>query len=90
LTPLRLSPQAFAEKLASPETGAALREVGLTSFDVLTSWYEAGPDALRQFVGPGEILSDDRPLVEYHRSLPAERGTLDTTSLHGDVRDILK
>jgi spermidine synthase len=88
--PLRISSEAFAGKLASPETAAALRDVGLTSFETLTRWYDAGSEALRRFVGSGPLLSDDRPLVEYHRSLPAEPGTLDTSSLKGDVRDILR
>ena len=27
-------------------------------------------DELEAFVGPGPILSDDRPFIEYYRSLP--------------------
>jgi spermidine synthase len=88
--PLKISVAAFAAKRAHAETAAALDEVGLTSFDVLTSWYTAGPDAMRRFVGAGPVLTDDRPLVEYHRSLPREGDTLDTTSLTGDVKEILR
>ena len=88
--PLQISASAFAARRARPETAAALDEVGLTSFDVLTSWYTAGPDAMRRFVGPGPLLTDDRPLVEYHRSLPPGSDVLDTSSLHGDVRDVLR
>ena len=62
---------ASTAKRARAETRAALDEVGLDSFETLTSWYMAGPDELRRFVGDGPLLTDDRPLVEYHRSLPA-------------------
>ena len=39
-------------------------------FAALKSWYTAGADEMRRFVGPGPLLTDDRPLLEYHRSLP--------------------
>ncbi len=81
--PLRLSEQVFAAKRRDPRTAAALDEVGLTSFDVLRSWYMAGPDDLRRFVGAGLVLTDDRPLLEYHRSLPSDEGPLDLSGLRG-------
>jgi hypothetical protein len=41
---------------------------------------------LAAFAGPGELLTDDRPLVEYFRSLPTEgRSTVDLSSLGNDV-----
>jgi spermidine synthase len=88
--PLQISAAAFAARRARPETASALDEIGLTSFKVLTSWYTAGPDAMRRFVGTGPLLTDDRPLVEYHRSLPPDGGVLDTSALHGDVREIVR
>ena len=39
-------------------------------------------------VGPGAILTDDLPLVEYHRSLPGDDRPLDLTQIRGDVRDL--
>ena len=81
--PLRLSEQLFVAKRSDPRTAAALDEVGLTSFDVLRSWYTAGPDDLRRFVGGGLVLTDDRPLLEYHRSLPSDEGPLDLSGLRG-------
>jgi hypothetical protein len=71
----------FALKRRDARTAAALDEVGLSSFDVLKSWYMAGPDELRRFVGEGPILTDDRPLLEYHRSLPSDNRPLDLSSL---------
>jgi spermidine synthase len=86
--PLRLETGTVAAKRANPVTAAALDEIGLVSDDTLRSWFTAGPEAMRQFVGPGPVLTDDRPLVEYHRSLPADGDPLDLSRLHSDVRHI--
>jgi spermidine synthase len=88
--PLRLSPGILAQKRANPVTAAALDDIGLTSFEVLTSWYTAGPDAMRQFIGMGPLLTDDLPLVEYHRSLPRDTQPLNLASLRSDVREIVQ
>lgn len=90
LAPLRLDRETFDAKRASPQTAAALDDIGLTSFSQLVSWYTAGPDAMRRFVGPGPVLTDDQPLVEYHRSLPRDTQPLDLTSLRSDVNEILQ
>lgn len=90
VSPLTLSPALVDGKRARPETRLALDEVGLDSFDTLTSWYVAGPDELRRFVGEGPVLTDDRPMVEYHRSLPADDPPVNLASLRGDVRTILR
>jgi spermidine synthase len=83
--PLRLDRAAFARKLEQPATRDALASIGLSSFDALAGLYTAGPDEMRAFVGEGPVLTDDRPLVEYHRSLPSADQPLDLSGLHGDV-----
>ena len=88
--PLTLSPTLFEAKRAHPDTRAALDEVGLDRFETLTSWYVAGPDALRRFVGTGPVLTDDRPLVEYHRSLPADDRAVDLSGLRSDVTALVR
>lgn len=88
LEPLRLSRSAFEAKLDHPQTREALEAVGLGSYETLRSWYTAGPDEMKAFVGPGPVLTDDRPLVEYHRSLPANDPPADLSKLRGDVRRI--
>jgi spermidine synthase len=90
LEPLRLHAGTIALKRANPKTAAALDEVGLTSADALFSWYSAGPDAMRRFVGAGPLLTDDRPLLEYHRSLPAESAALDLSGLRGNAHEIVR
>ena len=87
--PLRISPEAFAAKRARAETRAALDEIGLDSFETLASWYRAGPDELRRFVGEGPLLTDDRPMVEYYRSLPAGDAAVRLDGFRGDVTEIV-
>jgi spermidine synthase len=87
-TPLRVNAATLLAKRASPTTAAALDEIGLTNFDVLASWYTAGPDAMRRFVGPGPVLTDDQPLVEYHRSLPTETQPLNLSSLRSGFEEV--
>ena len=87
--PLRLDPATVSAKRASTVTARALDDIGLTSFDVLANWYTAGPEAMRRFVGPGPLLTDDRPLVEYHRSLPRDAGPLDLSKLRSDFSEVV-
>jgi spermidine synthase len=86
--PLVVSRSAFERQRQNRATREALDAIGLGSFESLRSWYVAGPNALRDFVGPGEVLSDDRPLLEYHRSLPLERGDVDLSRLRREPHDL--
>lgn len=81
--PLALTRALVDAKRQHPETRAALDEVGLADFETLLSWYTAGPAELRRFVGDGPHLTDDRPLVEYHRSLPADDPPVDLRGVRG-------
>lgn len=83
--PLVLRRSDFEWKLQVPGRREALAELGIDSFEALLAAYRAGPDELRRFVGPGPVLTDDRPLVEYFLSLPRDRG-VDLSGLRGDVR----
>jgi spermidine synthase len=85
--PLRLDPHALDRLRRHAVTREALDAVGLTGFDALRGWYTGGADEMRAFVGSGPILTDDRPLVEYHHWLPRpeEQPPLDLSSLKGDV-----
>lgn len=77
--PLVLHRAAFERQMADPRTRAALEWIGLTSFETLTSWYTAGPQTIRRVIGSGPILTDDHPLIEYHRSLPIDERLFDMT-----------
>ncbi len=90
LAPLTLTPALVDAKRQRAETRAALDEVGLDSFETLTSWYVAGPAELRRFVGDGPLLTDDRPLIEYHRSLPANDPPVDLAAVRDDVQALIR
>lgn len=87
LKPLAIDPAALARMRQHPQTREALDAVGLTQFEILRSWFSAGPDEMRAFAGDGPVLTDDRPLVEYHHWLPRpeEQPPLNVSSLKGDV-----
>jgi len=84
LEPLRLSRSAFERKLRTPGGAEGLHDLDMESFERLRAAFTAGPEELRAFVGPGPVLTDDKPLVEYFLSLPRDRD-VDTSSLKGDV-----
>jgi spermidine synthase len=84
LGPLRISRSAYDRNAADPRVRPSLARVGLESFDALLARYTAGPEEMRRFVGEGPVLTDDRPLVEFHRSLDAT-DLPDISALRGDV-----
>lgn len=84
--PLRISRSDYEERLRDPQRLFALSRVRLDTFDALLDRYTAGPDEMHRFVGDGTVLTDDRPLLEYHRSLSEPSRPLDLSSLKGDVR----
>lgn len=84
--PLRLHRAAFESRLQQDGARRALASIELTSFDALLSRYTAGPEQLRAFLGTGPLLTDDRPLVEFHRSLPRGEPDIDTSVLSDDPR----
>jgi hypothetical protein len=82
--PLQLSRGAFERAMQDPSIRAALAAEGIADFDSLLALYRAGPDELRSAVGPGPILTDDRPLVEYFLSLPHDGSATDLDAVRGD------
>jgi spermidine synthase len=91
LEPMQIDRQAIARMREHPPTREALDAIGLTDFEVLRTWYTAGPDEMRALVGAGPVLTDDKPLVEYHHWLPPanEQPPLDLSSVKGDVDRII-
>ena len=89
--PITISPFLLEQAREHPQTREALDAVGLTGFDVLRSWYTGGAAEMKAFVGEGALLTDDRPLVEYHHWLPppGEQPPLDLAALKGDVNRIV-
>jgi len=87
--PLRLRRRDFDWKLQVPGRRSMLEELGITSFETLTSLFRAGPSELRRYVGEGAVLTDDRPIVEYFLSLPRDR-EVDLSGVAGDVRKYIE
>jgi spermidine synthase len=82
--PLRLRRADFEWKLKFPGRAQGLHDLNVETFDALLAAFTAGPEELGAFVGPGDLLTDDRPQVEYFLSLP--RGDdVDLRSLKSDV-----
>jgi hypothetical protein len=70
---LQLRRQDFERKLQFPGAAQGARDLGAETFEQLLKMYRAGPNELRAFVGPGPILTDNQPIVEYFLSLPRDR-----------------
>ena len=85
--PLKLRRRDVEWKLGEEGRAAALRDLGVTSFEGLAAMFLAGPDELRAYVGDGPLLTDDRPLAEYFLSLPRDRYP-DLAGLKGNVASV--
>jgi spermidine synthase len=83
--PLRLSEGRYRERLADPTHANALAAAGLAGYEDLLRLYTAGAEELRAFLGEGRTLTDDRPIVEYFRSLPSNEHDIALEGLRGDV-----
>ena len=85
IEPLRLRRQDFLWKLGIPGRAQGMKDVRIETFEALLGEFTAGPNEIRAFVGPGPLLTDDRPLAEYFLSLPRDREP-NLAALKGDVR----
>jgi spermidine synthase len=83
--PLRLSRGAIGRRVEQGDSRGGLPLVGLDSVEAVLARFTAGPEEMRRFAGAGPLLTDDRPVLEYHRSLPGRDRPLDLSSLRGDV-----
>jgi spermidine synthase len=86
VTPFVLSERSFERRARTRGFG------GYFDWDyaTLASLYLAGPDELRAFVGPGPVLTDDKPMLEYFLSLPKDAGPVDVRGLRGNPADVLR
>jgi spermidine synthase len=86
--PLKISAESFNWKLQVPGLRDALAAIDIRSFDDLLAEFWGGPSDLREHLGDGPLLTDDRPILEYFLSMPRDKD-MDTAILKGDVRQIL-
>jgi spermidine synthase len=71
--PLQFDAASLAQKWEDLEANEAPASSGSRNPSLTLPLYRAGPRELAEQVGPGPILTDDRPLVEYFRSLARDR-----------------
>jgi spermidine synthase len=88
--PLVLDRALFEQKLTDPTTRRVLGTIGITSFDSLTALFSAGPRALREFVGDGPLLTDDRPRLEYYGGSETDARSIDLSGLGNSLDEIVE
>ena len=79
--PIALDLVETARRFDSPTARQALREAGFERPEDLAAAFVATREEIEAFVGPGPILSDDRPMIEYFRSIPS-RGQGDPPEIY--------
>ena len=68
--PLGVSQARIESLLADPAGRQALALMHVGTFDHLLRMFRASPRDIREYLGPGPALSDDKPALEYFASLP--------------------
>ncbi|HUE89338.1 MAG TPA: hypothetical protein VMO26_24935 [Vicinamibacterales bacterium] len=86
LEPFTLSAGAYESR----RSNHGFRELFDWDLDVLRRSYLAGPEQLRQWVGSGPILTDDKPLIEYFLALPTDDPPVDLRGVRGSFEDVLR
>jgi hypothetical protein len=69
-SPIKIDPAALERRLQDAALRAELQKVRLPTAQDLLSRYNASEQELRRIVGEGPIITDDRPYIEFFRSLP--------------------
>jgi spermidine synthase len=67
--PLRIRQEDFERKLRDPRWREVLAGLEIESFAALRARFIATKGVMQRFVGDGAVLTDDRPLVEFYRSI---------------------
>lgn len=88
-SPITIERARLAARFADPKVAAALREAGITSPNDFLSRFNASADEVRARIGPGPIITDDRPYIEYFRSLPQD-GPPDTSGYSRNIQPLLR
>ena len=79
--PLTIDRESLTGRIARSGLADTLSSIGFGGADQMAADYAASPSDLRRFLGPGPILTDDRPLLEYYLSLPAGDRSVDLSRL---------
>ena len=86
MEPFTLSASAYEARRQDPK----FRELFDWDLTMLRRNYLAGPERLRQWVGEGPMLTDDKPLIEYFLALPKDDPRVDLSGLREPFEDVLR
>jgi spermidine synthase len=86
LMPFELSAGAYEQRRQDPQ----FRALFDWDLEVLRRSYVAGHEELREWVGPGDILTDDRPTIEYFLALPKDDPAPNLNGFKPRFDDILR
>lgn len=88
-SPIVIDRARLQARFADPQVAAVLKEAGITSPNDFLGRFNATGEEVRAKIGPGPIITDDRPSIEYFRSLPQDDPP-DVTVYSRDIRPILR
>ena len=75
--PLVFSRSAYDHRYADPQ----FRELFDWNFDTIAKTYLAGPKTVADWLGPGPIMTDDKPTIEYFLSFPQNERPSDLSKI---------
>ena len=71
-SPIKVDPAVIEAKFRQPQASAALAEVGINSAQQVLDMYNANKAELIEVAGPGPVITDNFPYIEYFRNLPKD------------------
>ena len=76
--------------MSNVEPSTILFEGADWNFDTIAKTYLAGPKAAAEWVGPGPIMTDDKPTIEYFLSLPENERPSDLSHIAGRPEEVVR
>ncbi len=87
--PIRVDTAGIEAKFRPSRAAEALAEVGLARAQQVLDMYNADKPELLSVAGPGPVITDNFPYIEYFRSLPRDGGP-DVSVYTRNVAEVLK
>jgi spermidine synthase len=84
--PFTFSASAYEERRRNPQ----FRQLFDWDLETIRTSYVAGPQELAAWLGPGPILTDDKPVIEYFLALPENDPPVDLRHVKGRFEDVLR
>lgn len=84
--PFTFSASAYEQRRQHPQ----FRELFDWDLETIRKNYLAGPADIAQWLGPGPILTDDKPVIEYFLAIPPTDPAPDLKAMRGRFEDVLR